>query len=332
MYFYGLFFSNNALYLRIPSTNVESVSSIHLNSTSVEVLRSLPHLRVVNTVYSYQKRVDRVKSKKKSNDDQNGIGMEKNNENETSEAVKPMKNDTDIQSPQINTKKAPKLSVTQPLLLFLIYTMLCRLLLAVLIYRNSNRSFEMDVDELGQVRQRRILNPRSFWEIFRTIPLRTRSGSRFQQSRQARFLAFATRLNQQRVANGARPLNLQSLALLFSNRDFNALDYESLWDFQERNGQGLVNNMQSHGASDEEINRCPLRTLVVGDDLVTGRFNHQQTNHILEERTSCAICLENYLVDDKIRTLPCFHHMHQICVDRWLRQKANCPICKHNII
>lgn len=316
--------------MRIPSTNLRSSSMIHLNSTSVEVLRSLPHLRVVNTVYSYQNRVKSEKSKNKSKDDQSGIGIEKNNDNEKSEPILSMKNNTDIQS-QSDKKKPPKLSVTQPLLMFLIYTMFCRLLLAVLIYRDSNR---LDVDEMGQIRQR-TLNPsgRSFWEIFRTIPLRTRGRSRLEQSRQARFLALATRLNQQRVANGARPLNLQSLALLFSNRDFNGSDYESLWDFQERNEQGLVNNMQSHGASDEEINRCPLRTLVVGDELVTGRFNQQQQgSHIPTERTSCAICLENYQVDDMIRTLPCFHHMHQRCIDRWLRQKANCPICKHNLI
>ncbi len=318
--------------MRIPSTNLHSSSLIHLNSTSVEVLRSLPHLRAVNTVYSFQNRVRSEKSKKKSNYDQSGIGIGKNNHNEKSEPVVSIKDDTDS-----HEKKPTKLSVTQPLLMFLTYTVFCRLLLAVLIHRNSNRSVVVDVDEMGQIRQRTLLNPRgrSFWEIFRTIPLRTRGRSRLEQSRQARFLALATRLNQERIANGARPLNLQSLALLFSSRDFDGLDYESLWDFQERNDQGLVNNMQSHGASDEDINRCPLSTLVVGDELITGRFNQQQQqqgSHIPTERTSCAICLENYQVDDMIRTLPCFHQMHQRCIDRWLRQKANCPICKQNII
>ncbi|KAI8086704.1 uncharacterized protein BX664DRAFT_336567 [Halteromyces radiatus] len=46
----------------------------------------------------------------------------------------------------------------------------------------------------------------------------------------------------------------------------------------------------------------------------------------------CAICLEKYLDDDRIRTLPCHHEFHVTCIDTWLiTRKKFCPICKFNI-
>ncbi|KAI9310682.1 hypothetical protein BX666DRAFT_2003789 [Dichotomocladium elegans] len=48
--------------------------------------------------------------------------------------------------------------------------------------------------------------------------------------------------------------------------------------------------------------------------------------------TECAICLEDYVNDDTLRTLPCKHEFHASCVDAWLTtHKKFCPICKYDI-
>jgi len=37
-----------------------------------------------------------------------------------------------------------------------------------------------------------------------------------------------------------------------------------------------------------------------------------------EEPDTCSICLEEYLVGDELRILPCKHEFHTSCIDQWL--------------
>jgi hypothetical protein len=52
-----------------------------------------------------------------------------------------------------------------------------------------------------------------------------------------------------------------------------------------------------------------------------------QPGCIPEENALCSICLLEYEPDDHLRTLPCKHHFHQTCIDRWLSDHDTCPLC-----
>ena len=52
---------------------------------------------------------------------------------------------------------------------------------------------------------------------------------------------------------------------------------------------------------------------------------------INKEEIKCAICLENFSINDKISYLPCIHFFHSSCIKNWIRIKDRCPIC-NNII
>ena len=57
------------------------------------------------------------------------------------------------------------------------------------------------------------------------------------------------------------------------------------------------------------------------------------TQSILEkgEQKNCSICLEDFVVGDKIIYLPCFHYYHSKCIDTWVKNSDKCPLCNLEI-
>ncbi|XP_058763599.1 E3 ubiquitin-protein ligase At1g12760-like isoform X1 [Vicia villosa] len=55
--------------------------------------------------------------------------------------------------------------------------------------------------------------------------------------------------------------------------------------------------------------------------------------HVLaDEDAECCICLSAYDDGVELRQLPCGHHFHCGCVDKWLHINATCPLCKYDIL
>ncbi len=51
------------------------------------------------------------------------------------------------------------------------------------------------------------------------------------------------------------------------------------------------------------------------------------------DEEKCNICFCEYKEKEKIRELPeCGHSSHKKCLDRWLKKKAQCPMCRHNVL
>ncbi|KAN0009841.1 hypothetical protein ACTFIU_007148 [Dictyostelium citrinum] len=109
------------------------------------------------------------------------------------------------------------------------------------------------------------------------------------------------------------PLNLQ---LTLIDRDFNSNDYDMLL--------ALDNDIQNHGgAKKEQIDLLPTHFIDTEKDLeIFLKGGDSKT---------CSICLDDFAVNDAIKTLPCIHHYHSDCVEKWLKIKSVCPICKTSV-
>jgi len=53
----------------------------------------------------------------------------------------------------------------------------------------------------------------------------------------------------------------------------------------------------------------------------------------LTEESECSICLNDLCATDSCRQLgSCGHSFHRCCIDLWLLRRADCPLCKQNVI
>ncbi|XP_060561849.1 RING finger protein 150-like isoform X1 [Ruditapes philippinarum] len=73
-------------------------------------------------------------------------------------------------------------------------------------------------------------------------------------------------------------------------------------------------------AAKKAIAKIPQRTIKAGD------------KELEAEADQCAVCIEPYKWNDVIRVLPCKHVFHKSCVDPWLLDQRNCPMCKMDIL
>ncbi|KAK9916631.1 hypothetical protein WJX75_005132 [Coccomyxa subellipsoidea] len=99
--------------------------------------------------------------------------------------------------------------------------------------------------------------------------------------------------------------------LLFTERDFDENDYEALLALDE-----AVESRK--GASTQQIEHLP--TVIVGASGVGP-----------DKECKCPICLEDFSPGAVLHRLPCNHQFHRDCVDKWLTQKATCPICQQSL-
>lgn len=58
-----------------------------------------------------------------------------------------------------------------------------------------------------------------------------------------------------------------------------------------------------------------------------GKYKRVKSEHLDME---CCICMSKYVKNEGIRFLKCGHSFHKGCVDKWLKDHVDCPICRQN--
>lgn len=70
-------------------------------------------------------------------------------------------------------------------------------------------------------------------------------------------------------------------------------------------------------------------------DPTTDTEDSKKDSHTAKQSPSwhhCSVCLEEYIRDEELITLPCFHVFHETCVTEWLEFKRSCPLCRFSIL
>ncbi|GMJ10958.1 hypothetical protein like AT4G11680 [Hibiscus trionum] len=70
----------------------------------------------------------------------------------------------------------------------------------------------------------------------------------------------------------------------------------------------------------------------VGGVIIECGIDSPMERVLSEDDAECCICLSAYDDGVELRELPCGHHFHCACVDKWLHINATCPLCKYNIL
>jgi hypothetical protein len=52
----------------------------------------------------------------------------------------------------------------------------------------------------------------------------------------------------------------------------------------------------------------------------------------LTAKSCCSICLFDFAAGEEVRAMPCGHVYHSSCIDLWLAQRADCPLCKADVV
>ena len=114
------------------------------------------------------------------------------------------------------------------------------------------------------------------------------------------------------------------------------LNYSTLLNIIKANRLRLninINNNINNIISEEPINNDNNTINKENEKILELLQDMKLTKEILEkiENKQCLICLENYIVEENLCYLPCFHLFHSDCIKAWIKKSNKCPLCK-NII
>jgi len=59
-------------------------------------------------------------------------------------------------------------------------------------------------------------------------------------------------------------------------------------------------------------------------------MSYHVADHTEEDQPMCAICMSDFEEHDHLRELPCGHRYHVLCIDKWLQNHDECPMCKQD--
>ena len=97
------------------------------------------------------------------------------------------------------------------------------------------------------------------------------------------------------------------------------------------NRQNIINNNMNNNLRDffNQNDNIIYKNNNIGNKLEEIDITQDIINKA--ESKECSICLEEYIIKNKISYLPCFHFFHSTCIKKWLKTSKKCPLCNIDI-
>ena len=104
-------------------------------------------------------------------------------------------------------------------------------------------------------------------------------------------------------------------------------DYESDYEAEDREPEEGELDYHSDGLDEEESSASEA-----ADPADVAALPKRLVDASLMDKEECAICRENFALDESVTTLPCDHLFHTTCVEPWLlNQSKTCPYCRQAV-
>ncbi|CAO3678463.1 unnamed protein product [Umbelopsis ramanniana] len=68
------------------------------------------------------------------------------------------------------------------------------------------------------------------------------------------------------------------------------------------------------------------------DEMIEGLEKKKLSQTELEKFAHCAICTDDFTLEDEVTILPCEHGYHADCITPWLKVNGTCPVCRYSLI
>eukprot|EP01062_Namystynia_karyoxenos_P003250 TRINITY_DN11148_c0_g2_i1.p1 TRINITY_DN11148_c0_g2~~TRINITY_DN11148_c0_g2_i1.p1 ORF type:complete len:827 (+),score=159.95 TRINITY_DN11148_c0_g2_i1:166-2481(+) len=122
------------------------------------------------------------------------------------------------------------------------------------------------------------------------------------------------RIMQEHLANSLQHIHAAGMGI--ASIDVDNMSYEELLQLEERIGKVNVG-----------LDKRGIEEVTVSYSWVAGLFERIGA----QGAQQCTVCLTEYEKDEQVRLLPCQHLYHAECIDQWLKDCRNCPVCKHDV-
>ncbi len=119
--------------------------------------------------------------------------------------------------------------------------------------------------------------------------------------------------------------------------------------------QGLLSDIQAMKESSTKKTKISLDTIIVevqrrfpncSSDKVLRHIRDIQLQNngtfkgltirkilkVIERNMECVICFEAINSEENLAKLTCNHEFHKDCIERWLKDRQQCPMCRRHIV